>query len=214
MERDVDERVRELFIKVLKGARDRYALGLDWGGDTAAEVAKVLDLLPNLDHLPPFDIRKPSAPAPFLKHLSPFLAEHDDLLPGLTELAVELPWSYAYSKKKDEPLLHERLGWYEFIGPQAPIKSRTFGFGIAFAAEGLSYDSHIHAAAEVFCVLAGEGEYRTGDSTVVVLPGEFCYFAPYKVHSSTRGKGPGVNIYSWSGDAVSVSGFTGFPGFP
>ncbi|MDR1828258.1 MAG: cupin domain-containing protein [Methylobacteriaceae bacterium] len=201
----MSERVRELYLQVLKSARRQFSRGLDQGGDVAAETARVLDLFPDLDHPPPFTVPEPKPSHPLLTPLSAFLKQHPDLVPGLAELAPFLPWTYNYAPRADDPNLHERMGWFEFIGPDAPLHSLELGFGIGFSTGNVTYRPHIHPAAEIYCILAGHGDYHVDGEVRRLGPGDFSYHAPFAIHAAIRGDEPGMNIYSWTGDVVTLS---------
>jgi quercetin dioxygenase-like cupin family protein len=116
-----------------------------------------------------------------------------------------LPWRYGYSARPDAPGLETAMGWAEIIGPQAPIHSDQFCFGLTLIAPQTYYPPHRHPAVELYQVLIGHAAWTLGSATDIQPPGTIILHASGVVHAMRTGDEPLLAIYSWTGDIVSPS---------
>jgi mannose-6-phosphate isomerase-like protein (cupin superfamily) len=200
-------------IEFLIRMREHFAKGLRHDDpEVRAEVRRVLDFLPPLENTPEPDIPAPDEEPKLLPAVRAFLKENPDILGGgWQDLAERLPWRYSYEQRADDPDLDARMGWYEFIGPAAPIHSDRLGFGITFARPGVNYRPHYHPAAEVYNTVIGALTQRVGNRELTLTPGAFSYHRPNVIHSTRIGDAPVIQVYSWTGDVVTLSKYVDAP---
>jgi hypothetical protein len=200
-------------IEFLIRMREHFARGLSHEDpELRAEVQRVLDFLPPLETTPEPDIPKAAEEPRLLSAVRVFIKENPDILGGGWEdLAERLPWRYSYQQRADDPDLDARMGWYEFIGPEAPIHSDWVGFGIAFAQPRVHYRPHFHPAAEIYNTVIGSAIQRVGDRESILTPGSFSYQKPNVIHSTLGGDTPIINLYSWTGDIVTRGKYVDAP---
>ncbi|MDR3298653.1 MAG: hypothetical protein LBU43_01295 [Candidatus Accumulibacter sp.] len=192
-------------IELLIRLRGHFAAGLPHEApEVHAEIKKVLDFLPPLETTPEPDIPASVGEPKLLPAIRIFLNEHPEVLGGgWKALAESIPWRYSYAPRDDDPGLDTRMGWYEFIGPAAPMRSDRVGFGLMYLGPDTHYRPHAHPAAELYGAVSGLLPWKSGEHSGVMAPGEFLYNPPRVVHSMRSGDEPVLLVYSWTGDIVS-----------
>jgi len=186
--------------------RTRLASGLD--DDIAAELRSVLALLPQIrpvetDNLygdPTHGVSRFVAEA-----LAPKTGAVADVIDALRPLAHTLPWRYSYKPRGDRSGLENRMGWAEFIGPEAPIKSDKLCLGVTLIGPHTLYPAHHHPAIESYYVLSGTALWTADGITRALPPGSFILHPSNVDHSMETFEEPLLAAYTWTGDIETLS---------
>ncbi|MDR1829054.1 MAG: AraC family ligand binding domain-containing protein [Methylobacteriaceae bacterium] len=192
-------------IDLLIRMRRHFAGGLNHKNpETAAETRQVLALLPRFETLEEPVIPAPATPPGLRPALQAFFATHSDVLGGGWDgLALALPWRYAWAVRADDPDLDRRMGWYEFVGPEAPIRCTDVCFGLMYLAAHTHYRPHSHPAAEIYNAVAGSASFSSGERQGLLSPGGMVFNRPDVIHELSTVDEPLLLVYSWTGDLLS-----------
>lgn len=86
------------------------------------------------------------------------------LVDRLHDLAGELDWRQTYGEGDMGAHFMSRYGWTLLVGPGGPIKSDEILAGILVLGPGIEYPVHHHEPEEAYCILAGRGSWKIGDT--------------------------------------------------
>jgi mannose-6-phosphate isomerase-like protein (cupin superfamily) len=128
------------------------------------------------------------------------LAPRDPIAQALEKLSVPLPWNYSYEIRPGEADLSGQIAFAELVGPDGDMVAPHCRVGFTLMAPATFYPLHAHPAIELYFVIAGTAEWRAGDVTRSVPPGELVLHHSSEPHSMRTFAEPLLALWSWSGD--------------
>jgi mannose-6-phosphate isomerase-like protein (cupin superfamily) len=156
--------------------------------------------------LPGTPAARPTTPAhlPVLGWLPQIRAcagpETQALVDTVAEMAGALPWGQNYSAADFGNAFQARYGFMELIGPRGPFVAEGIACGLLMFAPETEYPQHRHEAEEIYVVLAGAAEWRTGaENYAVAPPGTVLHRPSWSPHATRMGAEPMLALYLWRG---------------
>lgn len=111
-----------------------------------------------------------------------------------------LPWQDSPAASLQPTELRAIKSIATLIGPDAPIRSETFLFGLFYQIPGSYYPLHAHEAAETYTILAGSAHWQAGDRRFSVAAGQAIHHPPNLPHAMRAGPDGFLAMWRWSGD--------------
>jgi quercetin dioxygenase-like cupin family protein len=111
-----------------------------------------------------------------------------------------LPWQDSPAASLQPTSLRAIKSIATLLGPDAPIPSDSFLFGLFYQAPGSYYPLHAHNAAETYTILAGRAEWQAGNRHLTLTPGEAIHHPPNLPHAMRAGPEGFLAMWRWSGD--------------
>jgi len=128
------------------------------------------------------------------------LEPRDPISQALARLSDPLPWYYHYEIRPGEADLSTHIAFAELVGPDGDMGAPDCRVGFTLMAPDTFYPLHAHPAIELYFVIAGTAEWRAGDTTRPVPPGELVLHRSGEPHSMRTFAEPLLALWSWSGD--------------
>jgi mannose-6-phosphate isomerase-like protein (cupin superfamily) len=128
------------------------------------------------------------------------LEPQDPISQALSKLPGPLPWYYHYESRPGEADLAKHIGFAELVGPDGDMNSPDCRIGFTLMAANTHYPLHAHPAIELYFVVAGTAEWRAGDETRRIPPGDFVLHRSGEPHAMRTFADPLLALWSWSGD--------------
>jgi quercetin dioxygenase-like cupin family protein len=111
-----------------------------------------------------------------------------------------LPWQDSPAASLQPTELRAIKSIVTLLGPDAPIKSGAFLFGLFYQAPGSYYPLHAHEAAETYTILAGNADWQAGDRRLALSAGQAIHHPPNLPHAMRAGPEGFLAMWRWSGD--------------
>jgi quercetin dioxygenase-like cupin family protein len=111
-----------------------------------------------------------------------------------------LPWQDSPAASLQPTQLRAIKSIVTLLGPDAPIASDSFLFGLFYQAPGTYYPLHAHNAAETYTILAGTAHWQAGDRRPTLSAGEAIHHPPNLPHAMRAGPEGFLAMWRWSGD--------------
>ncbi|MDR3351631.1 MAG: AraC family ligand binding domain-containing protein [Zoogloeaceae bacterium] len=180
----------------------------------AAELAKVLHLLANVDFSRPDAQRLQASGHPVIRQLQDvgaqeFPADVRPIAQAVLPCLDQLPWRYSYAPRPDAPDIGTRMAWAELVGPIAPFRSREVCLGLTAIGPGLLYPLHYHPAVETYLVLCGTADWTADGITRQHPPGTLILHPANIIHAMRANATPLLAAYAWTGDVETLSAYVG-----
>jgi mannose-6-phosphate isomerase-like protein (cupin superfamily) len=128
------------------------------------------------------------------------LQPQDPISLAMTKLPGPLPWYYQYATRPGESDLAGNIAFAELIGPDGDMDAPDCRVGFTLMAPDTYYPLHAHPAVELYFVISGNAEWRAGEATRRVPPGELVLHRSSEPHSMRTFAEPLLALWSWSGD--------------
>jgi mannose-6-phosphate isomerase-like protein (cupin superfamily) len=128
------------------------------------------------------------------------LEPRDPITQALANLPGPLSWYYHYETRPGEADLSSQIAFAELVGPDGDMDAPDCRVGFTLMAPDTFYPLHAHPAIELYFVIAGNAEWRAGDTTRRVPPGELVLHRSSEPHSMRTFAEPLLALWSWSGD--------------
>ena len=141
-------------------------------------------------------------------HLTPFIASllhRPDALPvaaRILPLLALMPWHYSgLSDGRIRPEIAQNMATCELIGPNGLIRHNRCKVGLFVQSAEIDYPARHHAAEETFVMLAGEGNWQSGDGPwQTQLPGSYIHHPSMTLHQSRSGPAGFIAAWRWTGE--------------
>jgi quercetin dioxygenase-like cupin family protein len=111
-----------------------------------------------------------------------------------------LPWTDSPAASLQPTALRAIKSIVTLLGPDAPIPSGSFLFGLFHQAPDSYYPLHAHEAAETYTILSGTADWQAGDRRLTLSPGEAIHHPPNLPHAMRAGPDGFLAMWRWSGD--------------
>ena len=111
-----------------------------------------------------------------------------------------LPWQDSPAASLQPTSLRAIKSIVTLLGPDAPIPSDSFLFGLFYQAPGSYYPLHAHEAAETYTILSGTAQWQAGGRRMTVAAGEVIHHPPNLPHAMRAGSEGFLAMWRWSGD--------------
>jgi quercetin dioxygenase-like cupin family protein len=121
-----------------------------------------------------------------------------------------LPWQDSPAASLQPTDLRSIKSVVTLLGPDAPIASENFLFGLFYQAPGSYYPLHAHNAAETYTILSGTAYWRAGDRRFTLNPGDASFHPPNLPHAMRAGPNGFLATWRWSGD-ISFDSYVMLP---
>ena len=128
------------------------------------------------------------------------LEPQDPISQALARLMRPLPWYYHYDPHPGEADLSKHIAFAELVGPDGDMDAPDCRVGFTLMAPNTLYPLHAHPAIELYFVIAGTAEWRAGDETRRVPPGDLVLHRSSEPHAMRTFAEPLLALWSWSGD--------------
>jgi hypothetical protein len=95
----------------------------------------------------------------------------------------------------------DNYAYAEIIGPSGPFAGDNFLLGLMILGPHLHYRDHFHRAPELYWMLTGPSEWRSGIGDFAVrAAGETIWHPPLVPHATRTGEVPLLTVWAWTGD--------------
>jgi quercetin dioxygenase-like cupin family protein len=111
-----------------------------------------------------------------------------------------LPWQDSPAASLQPTELRAIKSIVTLLGPDAPIVSHSFLFGLFYQAPGTYYPLHAHNAAETYTILAGSAHWQAGDRRMSLTAIQSIHHPPNLPHAMRAGPEGFLAMWRWSGD--------------
>jgi mannose-6-phosphate isomerase-like protein (cupin superfamily) len=128
------------------------------------------------------------------------LTPQDPISQALARLPGPLPWYYHYETRPGEADLSNHIAFAELVGPDGDMGAPDCRVGLTLMAPNTLYPLHAHPAIELYFVIAGTADWRAGDKTRRVPPGDLVLHRSSEPHAMRTTAEPLLALWSWSGD--------------
>lgn len=118
----------------------------------------------------------------------------------IAKAQASLPWQASPAAALQPRSLAATKAVVTLLAPEGPIHSPDLRFGLFYQAPGIYYPLHAHEAEETYTILAGRAEWRAGDRSFPLTPGQASYHPPNLPHAMRAGPQGFLAIWRWSGD--------------
>ena len=145
---------------------------------------------------------------------------HDTTAPlahALHAASKDLMWYCPYDESRAAPSHRDFLAGYActlLVGPPrpsgvvAPFPASDIMVAFALQAPNQHYPAHAHRAREIYCTVAGTGQWwRGGEPWATRAPGQWLVHAPHQPHAMRSGEQPLLAMAVW------LDGFDGVATF-
>lgn len=141
----------------------------------------------------------PSSLSPGILHAAALTGAHPAAR-LIHEAQAWLPWQDSPAASLQPTSLHAIKSIVTLLGPDAPVPSDRFLFGLFYQAPGSYYPLHAHEAAETYTILSGTAQWQAGDRRMTVTAGEVIHHPPNLPHAMRAGTEGFLAMWRWSGD--------------
>ncbi|KAF0116433.1 MAG: hypothetical protein FD150_382 [Rhodobacteraceae bacterium] len=146
-----------------------------------------------------FPPQPPSALSPGILHTAALSAAHPAA--NLVHRSHDwLAWQDSPAASLQPLALRSIKSVVTLLGPDAPIPSDSFLFGLFYQAPGSTYPLHAHNAAETYTILAGSALWQAGDRRFTLGAGQAIHHPPNLPHAMRAGPEGFLATWRWSGD--------------
>lgn len=151
------------------------------------------------------ELRETGAPLPseFLDILA-----REDAHP-CCDLIAQTPFDWAPPQTSDDPsyiAVSKPKVHVELIGPDGLVTSEEVRLGLYGMLPGAEYGIRTHLAEEVFVMLAGRADWRTGSGAYnELVPGDRSHHPSMTPHANRTRDHAFMSIYVWHGDVSTDS---------
>ena len=125
---------------------------------------------------------------------------------------------YAVSQRQNVQTAATELTWFQssrslcpyaqIVGPEAPIRDKGFRVGLFLLPRNTHYAKHVHAAEEIYVLIAGTGSWSLDDATFQQYrEGELVDVASMVPHALQTGESAVLTLYTWTGLDVSFDDY-------
>ena len=125
------------------------------------------------------------------------------------ELIASIPFDWSPPTTSNDPKYiadSTATAHVELIGPEGIVRSQDIRIGLYGMLPGHEYGVRTHLAEEVFVMLAGEADWRTGGGDYQPLrAGDRSYHASMLPHANRTRSHAFMSIYIWHGDVSTES---------
>ena len=146
-----------------------------------------------------FPAQPPTALSPGILHAATLPGAHPTVA-LIRDAHPWLTWADSPAASLQPTTLRAIKSIVTLLGPDAPIVSDNFLFGLFYQAPGSYYPLHAHNAAETYTILAGRADWQAGDRRFPLTAGEAIHHPPDLPHAMRGGPDGFLAMWRWSGD--------------
>lgn len=149
---------------------------------------------------------------PACRHLQPALALADGASEAIAEALAPVAGLFHWVQNPNYTAANMGAGFMEnyayadLVGNRGLIGGDGYALGVLLFGPGLTYPPHAHPANEVYYVVGGTAEWRSGDNPWTrCAPGSIIHHSSGLTHATKTGSEPLLALYLWWGDTETYA---------